>query len=622
MQNDVNFRIMSANMSDQDCQDRGTMPQRGKVAKVRQEFMVHEDGAIAYQEQNQEFERHYGLNRFNRRTVREDIPVARVVQSDEERRRQEERYQELQALNVQAEEDAEIARRLEQDLQGEDVALKRQRELQDEEMARKAFEKEQQRYEKYMEKKRIKELKKERELLEKQLQHHSEEAGLVSRSDTHMGRDLPHSADVESANHAMREVRLNNGAVDRQAQNTHQSRVTHTGRIEDDGDFSDFYPQLPDHMDEKQKRFIQETADEELARLLQEQEHKRNKAEVDRNKLREIEEQDERLAKIIQEQEKIKLKKAKQKKKKEQEEKNKQQQVTNPATRPLPDLPGQRSDIPVQRSHDHHRLRRDSFLQSLNNGPADNSGHQRSPPNYNTSAHSSQGAYSSSQRTSTSQSVPRMDQRLPSRGDDPGSNSVRNVERWLESSVMDSQGPPPRARIHSDRSDHVPSPSPPGSYHSDEEIPYRPPPHQQRVPSRHPEENHYAVSNPMPFNIAAAIDPTYHRRAHEFQQDETEAKVPITLASSMPVRETELEWDPSLRGSLRRPKGTWNQIALQRGYFGDTGVSDDGSYSQEGPVISPWQPVQGQKRSSQDKQKRASTGSAKHDKTKGNCKQQ
>ena len=49
-------------------------------------------------------------------------------------------------------------------------------------MARKAFEKEQQRYEKYMEKKRIKELKKERELLEKQLQHHSEEAGLVSRS--------------------------------------------------------------------------------------------------------------------------------------------------------------------------------------------------------------------------------------------------------------------------------------------------------------------------------------------------------------------------------------------------------------------------------------------------------
>lgn len=33
-----------------------------------------------------------------------------------------------------------------------------------------------------MEKKRIKELKKEREILEKQLQHHSEEAGLVARA--------------------------------------------------------------------------------------------------------------------------------------------------------------------------------------------------------------------------------------------------------------------------------------------------------------------------------------------------------------------------------------------------------------------------------------------------------
>lgn len=67
----------------------------------------------------------------------------------------------------------------------------------------------------------------------------------------------------------------------------------------------------------------------------------RNKAEVDRNKLREIEEQDERLAKIIQEQEKIKLKKAKEKKKKEQEEKSRQQvsytsNLTFPSTLPLP----------------------------------------------------------------------------------------------------------------------------------------------------------------------------------------------------------------------------------------------------------------------------------------------
>lgn len=45
----------------------------------------------------------------------------------------------------------------------------------------------------------------------------------------------------------------------------------------------------------------------------------RSKAEVDKDKLREIEEQDKRLAQIIEEQEKIRLKKAKQKWKQQQD---------------------------------------------------------------------------------------------------------------------------------------------------------------------------------------------------------------------------------------------------------------------------------------------------------------
>jgi len=50
----------------------------------------------------------------------------------------------------------------------------------------------------------------------------------------------------------------------------------------------------------------------------------RTKAEVDRAKLREIEEQDKRLAEIIQEQEKIRQRKAKHKWKQEQEAKRAQ----------------------------------------------------------------------------------------------------------------------------------------------------------------------------------------------------------------------------------------------------------------------------------------------------------
>lgn len=49
--------------------------------------------------------------------------------------------------------------------------------------------------------------------------------------------------------------------------------MTPVGTIEDDGDFSDFY-QLPNHIDPAHRQVLQEMQDEELARLLQEQEHK------------------------------------------------------------------------------------------------------------------------------------------------------------------------------------------------------------------------------------------------------------------------------------------------------------------------------------------------------------
>jgi len=51
------------------------------------------------------------------------------------------------------------------------------------------------------------------------------------------------------------------------------SRVTPGGAIEDDGDFSDFYI-LPENVDPAHRQFLQEEQDAELARLLQEQEHK------------------------------------------------------------------------------------------------------------------------------------------------------------------------------------------------------------------------------------------------------------------------------------------------------------------------------------------------------------
>ncbi|XP_069117165.1 mediator of RNA polymerase II transcription subunit 15-like isoform X2 [Argopecten irradians] len=589
---------------------RDTMPRQGKVEngekaatgnKVCRQWLVHEDGALAYEIQNKEIERHYGLNRYNRRTVREDIPVAKVLQTDEEVRQQEERYNELQALRAQADEDQEIALRVMQELEGEEAARQRERELRDEEIARAAQEKEKQKYERYLEKKREKDLKKERLILEKQLEQHIVEARLAAGDegldDAMQGMNMATVGDRGSFSGRQ----VNGGR-----------KVTPGGIIEDDGDFSDFFV-IPDGVDSTQKKVMQEMQDEELARLLQEQEHKRTKAEVDRSKLKEIEEQDERLAKIIQEQDKLRMKRAKQRKKQQQQEEHRrQQQMMNnsPASRPLPDLPGQRSSTsdspmpPIQKPPERTRLRRDSFLQGIDSS-------QIPPP---------------SVTGDTLQS--RQSGRLSRPIDTLPQDSVQNVERWLAGTTT---------AVDPADSHMLPSPSPPGSYHSEEEMPpYRPPKHVSVINTAAPpnpahrtptqEEPCYAVSNAIPYNIAAAIDPTYKRRQHQIHE-ETDVKIPVQLASSLPTSgETDLEWDPNVRGSLRRTKGTWNPATIST----DGSLHRDDSFTDEGPVLNPWQPVQGQRRSAADRTKRpkksvsspTATTAAKGQKNNSSCKQQ
>ena len=50
------------------------------------------------------------------------------------------------------------------------------------------------------------------------------------------------------------------------------------GRLEDEGDFNDFYIQPTDDMDFGEQKELQELQDEELARLLQDQEKKVGKS--------------------------------------------------------------------------------------------------------------------------------------------------------------------------------------------------------------------------------------------------------------------------------------------------------------------------------------------------------
>ncbi|XP_052213130.1 trichohyalin-like isoform X2 [Dreissena polymorpha] len=648
---------------------KNTLPIRGKVQKVRQEWAVHEDGAFAYHLQSEEIDRHYGLNRFNNRTVRVDIPIAKIVQTDEELRLQNERFQELQALNAQAEEDERIAKQLLEQEQLQNEAHKMAIELTDEEFAKSVQEKEKKRYERYLEKKRLQKLKKEREQIERTQQQRTEEARLHVRQTSGSTDDLEeHMGDLD----------LHEGQNQRYCCSY---RVTPSGKIEDDGDFSDFY-KLPDHVDPAHRQVLQELQDEELAKLLQEQEHKRTKAEVDRAKLREIEAQDARLAEIMQEQEKIRLKKAKQKWKEEQEAKRAQEAAQRPP--PLPRRPA---------DHDHRRYRRNSFILSMeNNGgdgdqqddlsspgssddfiPADDPrlqptlGH-RLADQASTERHRSGQAserhrsgqaserhgsdqqaserhrsdqaserHRSGQDSERLRSVhasngQRSDPRRQASGDmslnhsgggsreimqnfqnvqkvkNTNLNNTRNqpdfnpailpqdkpdVERWLASQPPDAL----RRRLRSEESDQMfDSPSPPNSLQDDEAFS-----HNGLSRSHHHNVtadtgSHYAVSDPFNFNIATAIDPTYTRRTSE---GVTERKQPVNHSQHRPP------------------------VALEDRTIG-TGSSHDSYNDDEPGVVSPFVPVQGQRRTGGERSRKPKQPDRGQNssKDKNNCKQQ
>uniref|UniRef100_A0A2C9LLI6 Coiled-coil domain-containing protein n=1 Tax=Biomphalaria glabrata TaxID=6526 RepID=A0A2C9LLI6_BIOGL len=684
--------------------DEPTFPRKGKVQEVRKQWAVHEDGALAYQIQNEEIDQHYGMNRYNRRLVREDIPVAKIVQSEEEILRQQERLKELAILKAMAEEDEKVAKRIAEQLKHEKAKPEANAALDDEELARQLQEKEKKRYERHLERKREKKLKQERQLLEEQLARDTEAARLALSSD---GASERLTESVENLNGV--------------------SRVTPSGRIEDDGDFSDFY-NLPDEMDEFTRLEIQASQDEELARLLQEQEHKRSKAEVDQDKLRQIEQQDEQLARVMQEQEKLRLKKAKLKHQQKKEAQRKQAAESLPLGASANTLHLQQlSDSPpppnTTSGSGHNRYRRNSYTQAFDSPPSpphsqpparsasDKSSQVHSQGRDAVSSHGTSSALGSVHNQQYSKAQHQMAPPLVSPMSSPRSayigpggggmstlESARRIaagdherilalqnssvqqqlnvlparnatlqERSGSANTMDiirahgqqsnssrngSRGTESRSHLHSsgkispDVYSHQHQHNAPhgeelrssesaevlkwlGSQEEEEEAFRR----QQHQIGRSASGSYYTDEEESPphvsypngsagFNIAAAIDPTYQRRHPEAALGEEahrlKSHVPFSL--SLPQADGELEWDPGLRGSLRKTK------APIHGYQDSSGLLSQPKVVVAGgePVMSVWQPVQGQRRgelkSRNKARKQNSAGSDKKDKS--NCKQQ
>ncbi|XP_043500468.1 coiled-coil domain-containing protein 50 [Polistes fuscatus] len=96
-----------------------TLPKAGRVNEVCREWLVHEDGALAYRLQDEEIKEHYTGNKVRNAQVREDLPRARVEQELEAMR-----YQSY--IQQQEERDAVVARQIALSLEREEHLRERE----------------------------------------------------------------------------------------------------------------------------------------------------------------------------------------------------------------------------------------------------------------------------------------------------------------------------------------------------------------------------------------------------------------------------------------------------------------------------------------------------------------
>ncbi|KAL1455714.1 hypothetical protein WDU94_009787 [Cyamophila willieti] len=226
------------------CSD--TMPPRGKVNEVCKNWLVHEDGALAYRLQKQEVEEHYTGNKTRNAQVREDLPRAKEEQQREERDAFV-RYQEK--LQQQAEQDEYLAMKVAENLEREEERQRRRREMRDEEMAR-----------------RLQGRDSVSRPLPKEPEDVISQMSGLDLSSLNPDDESPSSLDIRCV--------LNDSELQEEAQ-----------------------------------RRLQEQKDEELARLLQEQDSGSLSLE-DRDRLLAIEAQDKELARLLQEKEKARARRA------------------------------------------------------------------------------------------------------------------------------------------------------------------------------------------------------------------------------------------------------------------------------------------------------------------------
>ncbi|XP_049770087.1 coiled-coil domain-containing protein 50 isoform X3 [Schistocerca cancellata] len=360
-----------------------TLPKPGRVNEVCREWLVKEDGALAYRLQSEEIEHHLSGNRWRNAVVREDFPRAR----DEQRREQElaEEMRRRQAME-QEEYDARVAAELAERMEREEAAKRAALETQDQHVAW-----------------RLQEREKQRlgppqsptpplQLLQPVLDPDPNCVGLPPPPDDLSAR--MRVLRIQGAGRAENPMPRSPKGLPRSTEN-----LADVDAIEDY--VEDEEPGDTDALDEEEARRIQEEKDAELARMLQEREAaeadpRRHLSDLDRDRLMAIEAQDRELARLLQERERAKARRAKERARQRAALKRQQQLAAEadailpapptPLSPSPPPVPAVRpTDLDVSPVYRHPGTRSDSGLQAGYQYPAEEEeephGYRGSPNN-------------------------------------------------------------------------------------------------------------------------------------------------------------------------------------------------------------------------------------------------
>ncbi|XP_018320863.1 J domain-containing protein DDB_G0295729 [Agrilus planipennis] len=120
--------------------ERDLLPKTGKVNEMCREWLVREDGALAYQLQNQEITEHYKGNKQRNALVREDFPRAVDEQLREKQLAEQAAMVYHQMLEEQEKVDSQYAKELAQKLEWEEKIKKQALQMQDQFLAKQIHE--------------------------------------------------------------------------------------------------------------------------------------------------------------------------------------------------------------------------------------------------------------------------------------------------------------------------------------------------------------------------------------------------------------------------------------------------------------------------------------------------